>query len=134
MRLVFASALNSSTATVGDKISLTLADDIKVGTEIVAQKGSAASGTVILVDKAGAGGLPGQVNFEVNSLDAKGTTVKLLGSAAKEGQAKPPNAAILIPVVGPFTLFKHGTDAVIKQGAIFTAAVAEDSALTRAIH
>ena len=132
VRLVFASEVNSSTATVGDKISLKLADDIKVGTEIVAKKGSAASGTVIQVDRAGAGGLPGQVDFEVNALDANGTTVKLLGSATKEGQAKPPNAAILIPVVGPFTLFKHGTDAEIMPGATFTAAVAEDAVLTPA--
>jgi hypothetical protein len=79
---------------------------------------------VIQVDKAGAGGLPGQVDFEANFLDVNGTTVKLLGSAAKEGQAKPPNAAVLIPIVGPFTLFKHGTDAEIIPGAIFTASVA----------
>ena len=134
VRLVFASAVNSSTATVGDKISLTLADDISVGTEIVAKKGWPASGTVIQVDKAGAGGLPGQVDFEVNFLDANGTTVKLLGSAAKEGQAKPPNAAVLIPIVGPFTLFKPGTDAEISPGAIFTASVAEDTALAPAVN
>jgi len=132
VRLVFASEVNSRTATVGDKISLTLADDMKVGSEIVLKKGSPASATVIQVDKTGAGGFPGEVDFEVNSLDANGATIKLLGSAAKEGQAKPPNAAFLIPVVGPFTLFKHGTDAVISPGAIFTAAVAEDTVLTPA--
>ena len=134
VRLVFASAVNSSTATVGDKISLTLAVDISVSTEIVAKKGWPASGTVIQVDKAGAGGLPGQVDFEVNFLDANGTTVKLLGSAAKEGQAKPPNAAVLIPIVGPFTLFKPGTDAEISPGAIFTASVAEDTARAPAVN
>ena len=83
---------------MGDKISFTLADDTAVDTQTVARKGWPAFGTVIHVDKAGAGGLPGQVNFEVNSLDANGTAVKLLGSAAKEGQAKPPNAAVLIPI------------------------------------
>lgn len=134
MRLVFASAVNSRTASVGDKISLMLADDIKVGTEIVARKGSSASATVIQVDKARVGGLPGEVDFEVNSLAANGTTIKLFGSAAKEGQAKPRNAVTLIPVVGPFTALQHGTDAEIKMGAPFTASVAEDVALTSAIN
>jgi hypothetical protein len=32
-------------------------------------------------------------------------------SATREGDASPPNAAVLIPVVGPFTVFKHGKDA-----------------------
>jgi type II secretory pathway pseudopilin PulG len=133
VRLVFASEVNSRTASVGDKISLALADDIKVGTEIVAKKGSSASATVMQVDKARAGGLPGEVDFEVNTFDANGTTIKLLGSATKEGQAKPPNAAILIPVVGAFTLLQHGTDAEIKQGATYTALIAEDATLTPAI-
>jgi hypothetical protein len=131
--LVFASEVNSRTASVGDRISLALADDIKVGTEIVAKKGSSASATVIQVDKACAGGLPGEVDFEVDSFDANGTIIKLLGSAAKEGQAKPPNAAILIPVVGVFTILQHGTDAEIKQGATYTALIAEDATLTPAI-
>lgn len=134
VRLVFASAVNSRTASVGDKISLTLADDMKVGSEIVAKKGSSASATVIQVDKARIGGLPGEVVFEVNSLDANGTAIKLLGSAAKEGRAKPPNAAILIPVAGLFTVLQHGTDAEIRPGATFTASVAEDVALASAIN
>jgi Chitobiase/beta-hexosaminidase C-terminal domain len=132
--LVFASEVNSRTASFGDKISLTLADDIKVGTQIVLKKGSSASATVIQVDQTGAGGFPGEVDFEVNTLNANGATIKLLGSAAKEGQAKPPNAAFLIPVVGPFTLLKHGTDAEISPGAIFTASVAEDAVLTPVNH
>jgi hypothetical protein len=88
---------------------------------------------VIQVDKARAGGLPGEVDFEVNSFDANGTTIKLLGSAAKEGQAKPPNAAILIPVGDVFTILQRGADAEIKQGATYTALIAEDATLTPAI-
>jgi hypothetical protein len=131
--LIFASAVGSRTASVGDKIYLTLADDLTVGTEIVAKKGSSASGTVIQVDKARITGLPGVVEFEVNSLNAHGVTIKLLGSAAKEGQAKLPGAAVLIPVVGIFTGLQHGTDAEIRPGATFTALVAEDATLTPAI-
>jgi hypothetical protein len=128
--LVFAADVNSKTASVGDQIPMTLADDLIVAGVVVAKKGSPAVASVIQVDRTGIGGLPGEVEFEANSLDANGTTLKLCGSAAKEGDAKPPNAAVLIPVVGPFTVFKHGTDAEIKQGALFIAHVAADTPLT----
>jgi hypothetical protein len=36
----------------------------------------------------------------------------------------------LIPVVGPFMLFRHGTDAEIKKGTPFTAFVANDVLLS----
>ncbi len=128
--LVFTSDVDSKTAQVGDKISFALADDLVVAGTVVAKKGSPAAGTVIQVNKTGAGGLPGEIEFEADTLDANGASVKLRGSAAREGAAKPPNAAVLIPVVGPFTVFKHGTDAEIKQGALFVAHVAADTAVT----
>jgi hypothetical protein len=43
------------------------------------------------------------------------------GAAALEGEIKRPNAAVLIPVVGPFTLFRHSKDADIKTGTPFAA-------------
>jgi len=45
----------------------------------------------------------------------------LRGAATLEGQANLPNAAAVIPVVGPFTLFRPGKDADIKTGTPFTA-------------
>ena len=129
VRLVFASAVSSKTAQVGDAIPLTLAEDLKAGNLVVAKKGTPAAGRVIQVDKTGAGGAPGVVSFEVDTLDVNGTMVKLSGTAEKDGDAKLPNAAVLIPVVGPFTAFKHGTDAVIKAGTAFRAHVAEDTLL-----
>jgi len=128
--LVFTSDVDSKTAQVGDKISFALADDLIVGGTVVAKKGASATGTVIQVNKTGAGGLPGEIEFEADTLDANGTVVKLHGSAAKEGTAKPPNAAVIIPIVGPFTVLKHGTDAEIQQGAVFVAHVAADTPLT----
>jgi hypothetical protein len=55
------------------------------------------------------------------------TLIKLHCSATREGEASPPNAAVLIPVVGPFTVFKHGKDAEIKPGTPFTALVSADT-------
>lgn len=127
--LVFTSPVNSKTASVGDAISLTLSDDLTNGNVILVKKGTAATGVVIQVDKSGAGGAPGVLVFQVNALNLNGTLIKLAGTASTEGDAKPPNAAVLIPVVGPLTIFKHGTDAVISAGTPFTASLAADTSL-----
>jgi hypothetical protein len=98
-----------------------LADELKIGDITLATKGSPATGTVTAVDKTGIGGAPGVVTFEADSLSANGKEIPLRGGATLEGEAKPPNAAILIPYAGLFTVLKHGKDAVIAPGATFTA-------------
>ena len=50
-------------------------------------------------------GMPGQVNFHVDALSVHGTVIELRCTAAFEGQAKPPRARVLIPVVGTLALF-----------------------------
>jgi len=128
--LVFASALTSKTADVGDKIALTLAEDLKVGDVIVARKGTPASGIVTEVDRNGMGGAPGAIFFEADSLQIDGAPVRLYGGAAKEGQDKVGKAMglMFVPVV-PVGIFVHGKEAEIKPGALFTAFVDADSLL-----
>ena len=130
--LIFGADVSSKTALVGDRIPLTLADDLKVGNMVVAPKGTLTFALITQVDPTGLGGAPGDITFEVDSLPANGSVIKLYGSAMKEGEGKPPNAAVLIPVVGPFTIFKHGTDAEIKKGASFIAYVGADTLLAPA--
>jgi len=120
--LVFAGDVSSRTASVGDKIPLTLSEDLLIG-NVVIKKGATAVATVTAVDKNGVGGAPGVISFEVDYLQSDIGPIALQGGARKEGEAKPPNAAVLIPFVGPLTVLKHGTDAVISKGTPFTAYV-----------
>ena len=130
---VFASDVNSKTAEVGDKIPLTLAEDLKVGAAVVVKKGTPAVAAVTEVDQTGMGGAPGEVFFQVHSLQAGGVVIKLHGAAAKEGQDKVGKAMglMFVPVV-PVGVFVHGMNAEIKQGALFTAYVETDTLLTPA--
>jgi hypothetical protein len=127
--LVFAADVNSKTAQVGDLIPLTLSEDLKLGNVIAARKGSAAVGLIIQVDHNGIGGAPGDITFQVNSLPVNGRVILLRGFATKEGEAKPPGAARLIPYAGAFTILKHGTNAEITAGTPFTAYVNADTPL-----
>lgn len=129
VHLVFATDVDSKTADVGDKIALTLAEDIKAGDAVVVPRGAQALGTVIQVDKNGIGGRPGNIVFEVQSLNVNGHMVRLRGAATLEGQPKPPNAALLIPVVGGLTIFRHGKNAEIKPGTPVTAYVDADTSI-----
>jgi len=103
------------------KIPLTLCDDLVFNGTTLARKGAAASVSIIQVDRTGAGGAPGELHFRIDPMPTDTGLLKLHGAASLEGQAEPPNAAMLVLVVGIFTVFHHGQDATIKRGAPFTA-------------
>ena len=120
VHLAFAVEVSSRTAEIGEKIPMVLTEDLQVANTLV-KKGASATATVTAVDRTGAAGAPGVISFEVDFLQSDGGPLALRGGATKEGSAKSPNAAVLIPVVGPLALLKHGTDAVIAKGTPFTA-------------
>jgi len=78
---VIDSDVNSKTAEMGDKIPLTLAEDMKVGDVFVIRKATPADATVTEVDQTGMGGTPGEVFFQVDSLQGGSVTIKLHGAA-----------------------------------------------------
>ena len=129
VHLAFAADVSSKTASVGDKIPLILAEDLMVDDVVLVKQGTPASGRIIQVDKTGLAGQPGDLTFQADSLDVNGTSVKLRGTVFLEGDAKPPNAEVLIPVVGGAFLLKRGQDAQIKKGATLIAYVDGDTSL-----
>ena len=131
--LVFAADVSSKTAQVGDKIPMTLAEDLKADGVVVARKGTPAVATVTEVDKTGMGGAPGEVFFQVDSLQAGSVLIKLHGGAAKQGQDEHGTSMglMFVPVV-PVGIFVHGKNAEIKQGAPFTAFVDADTPISSA--
>ena len=131
--LVFASDFSSRKADVGDKINLTLAEELKIGDAVVAPKGATAIVNVTEAHKSGVAGIPGFVSFEAESLTLDGTVVRLTGSAAKEGrevQINPATVGLAFVVPGGVFLV-HGNEAEIKAGSVFVAAVADDTKLMK---
>jgi len=128
--LVFAADYTSRKADVGDKINLTVADDIKLGDTIVISKGTPAVVSVTEAHKAGPGGLPGFVSLEAETLTMGNTTMRLAGTVAKEGREVSINPGTIgLAMVPAGLLLVHGNEAEIKPGAVFTATVAEDTKL-----
>lgn len=127
--LIFTSSVDSKTAYVGDKISFQLADDLKSGDTVLVKKGAVATGVVTEADKSRGMGVPGEVFFEVDTLQADGTVIKLHGFAAREGQDHAGKAVgvAVIPVFGPTALLVHGQEAEIAEGTPFKAFVDADT-------
>jgi hypothetical protein len=128
--LVFAADLNSRTADVGDKIVFTLAEDVMADGKIIIPKGTTATGAVTEADKARIVGVPGEIVFEAQALTFAGNTIKLRGTAAREGQDRY-GTAIALMLVPPIPLgaAKHGDQAEIKAGTPFIAYVDADTVL-----
>src|SRR6267154_804709 len=131
VHLVFATDVNSKTADVEEQINLTWPKEIKPQIWCWSPKASSLWQPLPKLIKPGPGA-PGNIVFQVDSMDANGNLVKLWGSETLEGRPKPPNAALLVPYVGLFTLFRHGKDAEIKPGTPVTAYVDADTSLSTA--
>ena len=127
--LAFTTGTSSQRAEVGDHLALTLTQELKIGNTVVAPKGASATGTVVQVNRSGVGGAPGTLVVEPDVLTGSFGPIPLSGSVTKEGDAKLPNAAFLIPVVGEAQILRHGSEAVIAPGAFLIAFVAKDTPL-----
>jgi len=131
LHLVTNSVANSKTAQVGDTIALILDQDVKLGDIVVAPKGSPVEATVTQADPAGHAGAPGDIAFEVHSVQVNGIKVPLHGGETLEGADHYKSRYfMLIPAVGVIpALATRGEEAEIKPGMTLTAAVAADTTL-----
>lgn len=96
LRLVTNSEVSSQTAEVGDKVPLLLDQDVKMGNTVVIPKGTPVDAILTVADPAAKHNVPGDLVFEVHSLNAQGKTISLSGGETLEGQAgrNPKEAAI----------------------------------------
>jgi hypothetical protein len=122
VELEFGANVSSQTAQVGDKIPMTLVNDLVVDNTVVKQ-GATATVTITGVDKSATAGRPGEITFEAETLESAGGTIPLLGGATRQGANKGVNPAVLIPYVGMLALLEHGGVATIAKGTPFIAYV-----------
>jgi hypothetical protein len=133
VNLRFAQDLSSKTASDGDPVTLTLVDDLKVGTFIVAKAGSKAFGEVTNSKRAGMMGKAGELNLRLDYLKVGDTKIKLRGTKGKEGEDKVTSTVVLTVLFGPIGLIKHGKNVEIKEGSSLHAFVGDDVALVPTI-
>jgi len=126
VKLKFAEALSSKTASEGDPVNLVLDEDLKVGDVLVAKEGCKAVGEVTNAKKAGLMGKGGELNMRLSYLKVGDNRVRLRGSKGKEGESKQGTAIALTVLFGPVGLLKHGKEIIVKQGTPLAAYVDQD--------
>ena len=126
VKLKFAEAISSKTATEGDSVNLLLDEDLKIGNVVVAKAGSKAVGTVTHAKKAGMMGKAGELNMRLDYLKVGDDRVKIRGSKGKEGEGKEGTAVALTVLFGPIGLIKHGKNVDVKEGTPLAAYIDQD--------
>ena len=110
VRVAFAGKeIDSASAAVGDEITVVLDEDVKLGGTVLAPKGAPVKVALTTADP-GDGNGPGDLVFEIRSVDVAGKRVPLFGGETLEGA-------------------KGGKDAKITPGMVAMAFVAADVSL-----
>ncbi|MGC1257956.1 MAG: hypothetical protein WA867_20515 [Candidatus Acidiferrales bacterium] len=130
--LAFSADLNSKTAVDDDTVSMTLADDLKVGDVVVVRKGAPAVATVTNAHKAGMMGKPGELSIPLEYVKSDDQRLRLRGNKGKEGEGKVGATVALTVLFGPIGLIKHGKNVDIPEGTPLTAYVDQDYTLAPA--
>jgi len=99
--------IDSETAFVGDEITVVLDEQVKLGETVLAPKGAPVNAALTFADP-GRGSAPGDLVFEIHSVEIAGKRVPLFGGETLEG-------------------LKGGKDAKIKPGMTAMAFVAADT-------
>jgi len=112
LHLATSSTVSSKTAHVGDKIGILLDQDVKAGDVVVLPKGTPFPVVLTVARPAARHDMPGNLAFDVYSINAQGKSIRVSGGETLEGEAgwKP-------------------KEAVIEPGMNFTVVVAADTPL-----
>jgi len=129
--------VTSQDAESNSQVQFQVQTDIKVGGEIVIQRGSIAKGIVSHYEKSGAFGKPGSVTVQVSSVNAvDGTYVPLSGnSLSAEGSSNVALVIILLillwwTIIGLLVMLINGGKGVIHSGSPVDATVTGNTQIT----
>jgi len=111
--------ISSKTNKPGDQFPITVAEDVRVGDEVVIPVGSAGIGEVIHAAKPGAGGKAGELILAARFVELGDTRIRLrsfaLGVAGKNNS----EAALATSfIAGPFAMFVRGGAVVVPRDTL----------------
>ena len=127
LSLVFSAPISSRGQKVGDRLPVSLAEDLLIDGKLAARKGSSVDVVVTQVDDSHGMGLPGILSFSAQSIRLQdGKTMALLGVETMEGADHMKKALVssIVPLGG---LVVHGGDALNPAGARFEVEVGKPS-------
>lgn len=123
-------AISPEKYSLGDKVSLAVVSDVKVGGVTVIEAGALAIAEVTTAIQRGIIGSAAKIGITIQSVQAMdGSTVALSGSRMVEGKDKMAQSVIIGVVLCVLALLMKGGDAVIPPGAQINAIVLANAAV-----
>lgn len=129
--------ISSATAHVGDRVTFTVSQPVKVGDVVVVPEGAIARGTITVAKPKKWAGRAGELGFSIDSLALPSGQIILLtggsdwkaeghGSAVTAGVI---GSAVALPIAAPFVLMVHGHDFTFPANTEFRSWVDHDTVI-----
>lgn len=114
----FSTAIEPSTATVGQRLTLRVVDAVKVDGVVVIEAGAAVTAEVTRSQKKGAVGKPAVIGVTLFSVAAvDGSSIPLTGQKVIEGESKQTSSLVITILCCVLGLLQKGGDATIPEGS-----------------
>jgi hypothetical protein len=121
--------LSSKTANEGDRVTVSLTDDVKLSDGTVLRAGYRGVGEVTHARKSGNMGKSGQLSLSLNYLKVGDDRIKLRATKASQGKGNTTNQVVGVVFIGVFAAFIKGHSVEIPKGTKITAYVDQDAML-----
>ena len=109
--------ITSKTATEGDLLTFTVAEDVVINGHVVIAKGTLVKGEVASAKKSGFFGRGGNLGIRIEStMTVDNQKTRLRSSKGKAGDDKTGTTVALVVLFGPLGFLKKGKQAIIKSG------------------
>ncbi len=126
VRLVTSSEISSKTHKEGDRVALSVAEDVKADGHVVIPRGAEAAAEVTRRLPKGAYGKSGKLEIRLLYVMAGGRQIRIDGEVAQKGQGNVLPAAAAGVVTLAVAFFVNGKSATIPAGAQITGYVHRD--------
>lgn len=121
--------ISSSTASEGDRFTISLEDDVKLADGTVLRAGYRGVGEVIEARDNGMLGKNGKLNVRLNYLKVGDDRIRLRASKGSKGETRVGATVATVILFWPAAPFIKGKDVSIKKGTIMTAYADQDTIL-----
>lgn len=122
-------AISSSSATEGDRFTISLDDDVKLPDGTVLRAGYRGVGEVVEARDNGMLGKNGKLNVRLNYLKVGDERIRLRANKGAKGETRVGATVATVILFWPAAPFIKGKDVSIKKGTIMTAYADQDMVL-----
>lgn len=126
LRLTTVAALNSATLVQGQRVALTIADDVRVGSRLVIARGTPAVGEIEALAQKGMFGKAAKFSLRPLFVDLNGQRVNLVGGHDQQGKKGVAAAAVTTVLFGVMGIIITGKSATLPANSVIHGAIRND--------